>query len=423
MTDVAASNVTAGELEGRLRRWAYLAMVLIVLGLLSQASLWRPGARFGLNENVQIAEAQAWWSGRLDLPERRWDTALYHGRVYSYFPPAFTFVAALIVPFADGVPQIVLVALAALAVVLIYRLFVSLAGSAFWAAALTLGFVLGTSAWPVFQAAVRSAAPYHVNHLLAVIGTAVMLHEWFGRCRLWRVLVGWALAIWSRQMLVVLAIPLLWSAWRGRGVRQESNGVARKRLVVCLVSMAAIGGAYLALNTAKFGNPLRTGYMLNHQERADVFARESRAHGLLSPHWVPRNLYYLNLGFPRLYRIEADGATRYYLRPNEMGTGIWWTTPLLVWLLIDLRRIWRDPSRRVWLVSVALLVAMLSLWHATGAVQRGYNRYSLDFMLVLWALIVPGCVEPKRRWISVALLAWGVLYFRVAVTWPHVRVW
>jgi len=422
MTDVKASTVVAGEPGGRRRRWAYLALVLIVLALLSQASLWRPGTRFGLNENVQIAEAQAWWSGRLDLPERRWDTALYHGKVYSYFPPAFTFISALIVPIADGVPQIVLVGLAALAVVLIYRLFVSLVAP-FWAAVLTLGFVLGTSAWPVFQEVVRSAAPYHVNHMLAVIGCAVLLHEWFGRRRLWPMLVGWALAVWSRQMMVVFAIPLLWSAWCGRGDRQAPNGVDRKRLAVCLVWMAAVGGVYLALNTAKFGNPFRTGYMLNHQARSDVFARESRAHGLLSPHWMPRNLYYINLGFPRLNRIEVDGGTRYYLRPNEMGTGIWWTTPLLVWLLVDLRRIWRDPTRRVWLVSVALLVAMLSLWHATGAVQRGYNRYSLDFMLVLWALIVPGCVAPKRRWVSVALLAWGVLYFRVVLTWPHVRVW
>jgi len=419
MCDVQSSKARAAKSRAsRARRLACFAVVLLVLGLSAQTSLWRPGTRFGFAENVQIGEAQAWWSGRLDLPQRRWDTALHDGKVYSYFPPAFTLIAAAIVPFCGGVPHGVLLALAVVAVWLLYALFLRLVGEPFWSAALTVGFVLGTSAWPVFHEAVRSAAPYHVNHLLAVIGLAVMLQEWFHRRRLWPMLAGFALAFWSRQMLVVFALPLLYAAGSAEDVRGR-----RERLARCAVSLAMIAGAYLALNTAKFGHPLRTGYMLNHERRDDVFARESREHGLLSVHWVPRNLYYANLGFPELHRIESRGASRYYLRPNDMGTGIWWTTPLLVWVLIDVRRIWRDEARRVWLVAGVALMAMLSLWHATGAVQRGYNRYSLDYVLVLWALIVPACMTPRRRWVTAVLLAWGVLYFRVVLTWPHVRVW
>jgi len=87
MSDVDTSNAVAPEGNpSRVRRCVYLLVVVVLLGLLAETPLWRPDTLFGLRDNVQIAEAQAWWSGQLDLPERRWDTALSVGKVYSYFP-------------------------------------------------------------------------------------------------------------------------------------------------------------------------------------------------------------------------------------------------------------------------------------------------------------------------------------------------
>ena len=34
-----------------------------------EAKLWRPQKIFTIQENVQIAEAQAWWQGKFDLPD------------------------------------------------------------------------------------------------------------------------------------------------------------------------------------------------------------------------------------------------------------------------------------------------------------------------------------------------------------------
>ncbi len=89
------------ERSGRREFWYGLLLVFLVVVGLNTATLWRPG----VVNNIQITEAKAWWNGHLDLPEREWDTALKDGRVYSYFPPMFTIIAAGVVPFTNGVPH------------------------------------------------------------------------------------------------------------------------------------------------------------------------------------------------------------------------------------------------------------------------------------------------------------------------------
>jgi hypothetical protein len=398
--------------------WLGGVLVAFVCVGLTRAPLWQPGTLFGFDHNVQIGEAQAWWNGRLDLPERRWDTALSDGRVYSYFPPMFSFVSAVVVPLFGGVPHPVIVLLCAAVPALAYPLFARLCGHPLPGALLTIGYVCGTSMLPVMEAALRGAAPYPVNHVLCSIGGLILAGEVLGRRRMWLAGIGLALAAWSRQLTVVHALPLAWAAWSG-----VPRPEGRRRLGVVGVTLVVIAGAYLGLNTLKYGDPLTTGYMLNHEGRDDVFAREAREHGLLSTWYVPRNLYYANVGLPRVQRIEVAGESRVYLRPNRMGTGVWWTTPLLLWLLADGGAILREGGgRRMLLLSSVLVFGLLMFWHATGADQRGYNRYSLDCMGVLFALIAPRAFEGKRRWVTMALLAWSVVYFRFVLPLPHVRI-
>ena len=57
-------------------RWLGLLVVYVVVLGLTGAKLWRPDTVFGGPRNAQIAEAQAWWNGQLDLPHRPHDTAL-----------------------------------------------------------------------------------------------------------------------------------------------------------------------------------------------------------------------------------------------------------------------------------------------------------------------------------------------------------
>ncbi|MEK7756483.1 MAG: hypothetical protein AAB385_04655, partial [Planctomycetota bacterium] len=386
---------------GRWRRLIGAAAVLVVFALLCEAKLWRPGEIFTIRENVQIAEAQSWWEGRLDLPERKWDSALFNGKVYSHFPPMFSFIAAAFTPWFGGVPHWAVVLIVVLPVPLLaYALFLRRTDSAAWAAVLAIGLMFGTSVYPVLDKAIRGAAPYNTNHTLAVVGLLILLNEFYGRRRAWLMGVGLIVAALSRQLTLAYAIPFVWAASQQDGERPSAG-----KLAAVVLSGAIAVGLPLALNTLKYGHPLDSGYMYIYNDRSeDGFSRDARTYGLFSAHYVPRNLYYANIGLPKLYRIEIEGAQRSFLRPNIWGTGVWWTTPLLLWVFLELRRLWREPADRVVLLGAALANAALLFYHSTGYQQRGFNRYSLDYVPALLALVAPMCCIGWRRWVSLAMV-------------------
>ena len=397
----------------RRHAWLGAMLVAIVAVLLSEAKLWRPAARFGPEENVQIAEAEAWRRGRLDLTERTWDTALKDGRVYNCFPPMFTFVATALSPVFHGVPHPFVVFVLVLPVPLLaFVLLRRRTGSPWWGAVLAIGFVGGTSAWPILDKTLRGANPYSVNHTLATIGLLIVLIDAFGRRRMWPAGIGLIIGGLSRPLTILYAIPLAWAAWRAR--EEEGDGVARfRRMLPIGASLALVAITMGGLNALKFGHLLDFGYSYLYVDRPDdPIARDANAYGLFSWRFVARNLYYANLGFPEVHRIEVAGERETHLRPNRMGTGIWWTTPLLLWLFVDFRRILANPDERAWLIAAGMVYVALLFYHNTGYDQRGFNRFSLDYVPVLLAMIAPRCIDGRRRWVTLIMVAWSVVYFR-----------
>lgn len=423
MEDQGGSAAAAREMQPTCRRRAVgAATVLLAFVLLCDAKLWRPHTTLTIAENVQIAEARAWWQGRLDLPERKWDTALYNGKVYSHFPPLFTLLAAMVVPFFDGVPHWFIVLVVVLPVPLLaYAVFRSRTGSAVWGCFLAIGLVCGTSLLPVLEKTLRGAHPYFVNQTLAVSGLLLMLHGALNRRSSRLCTAGLVVSALSRQLTIAYTLPLLWMTWRERrgNVRgaasvhlPENAGTLRFRAGPILLGLMVAVGLPMTLNALKFGHPLDSGYMHVYEGREDdAFARDARTWGIFSPHYVPRNLYFSNLGFPDVHRIEMGGVPETYLRPNDWGTGIWWTTPLLLWVLVLGRQVWADPATRWWLVAAAVVYVALLFYHSTGYRQRGFNRYSLDYVVVLMVLIAPYVTRGWRGWMSAGMIGWSVVYF------------
>ena len=424
---------------GKWRTFLGAAAVLIAFVVLCQARFWRPDELFTITENIQIGEAQSWWMGRLDLPERKWDSALFKGRAYSHFPPMFSFIAATAVPFFDGVPHWFIVLVIVLPVPLLaYALFLRRTGSAAWGAVLAIGFVCGTSVLPVLDKTLRGSGPYFVNQTLATAGILLFLCEFFGRRRVWLAAVGVATAALSRQLSIAYLIPLGWLALtpgdadrNPKPERKRRAKTPRWRLgfgggaAVVLGMFLVVAAVPMTLNALKFGHPLDSGYMRIYEGREDdPFVRDARAFGLFSPHYLARNLRYANIGVPEVHDIEMAGRREVYLRPNPWGTGIWWTTPLLLFLFVDARRLLGDRSNQVLLVAAGIIYLALMLYHSTGYEQRGFNRYSLDYVPALLALIAPGCLETLwRRWLTAGVVAWSVLYFAVLLPRPNIRIW
>jgi len=372
------------------------------MAILKAPLLWRPERTFTDRDNVQIAEAQAWWQGRLNLSQRYWDTALVGDLVYSHFPPLFSMMAALVIPFTSGFPHWLVVLTTVLPlIVLPYWLFTRLTGTVLGGLALSVAFIGGTSLWPVLDRVLRNGNPWFVNSSLATLGLLIFLLDYTGRRRIWPGAIGLVAASFSRQFTFFYFFALAAAAWN------SSNGACRWRRVSIVAAAAmVVFGTYAVFNATKFGHPLDSGYMkLYDPSREDKLARDARTHGLFSWHYIPQNLYYTNVGLP--ISVDRHGRSR----PNPNGTGIWWTTPLLLWVLWDARRLWKDRDAQPLLFCAAAIYLALLFYHSTGYAQRGYNRYSLDYLPILFTLVAPRILTGRRLWLTLVFAAWGVVYF------------
>lgn len=384
-----------------------LLFVLLICTKLFDPRDWKPSVVFDGSDNVQIAEAQRWWSGSLDLPKRVWDTALFEGRIYSHFPPMFSFVAAVVVPVWDGVPQLILFALLAVPLpFLAYRLFWLRTGCAFPTAMLTIGLICGTSLWKVVDLSLRFGQPFFVNQALATFGLLILLVEYWGKKRLWVGSLGFVVAALSRQITFAYALVLLAMAISGR-----SKGNRGRRILAALTPCVLVAGVHLSFNYAKFGNPLDNGYLRIYEGRDDALAERGLSTGLFSWTYIPRNLYYASLGFPEIERKGAPDHPRYRAKPNATGTGIWWTSPVLLFVFVYGRTVWRDERSRPLLISASVVFAALMCYHSAGYLQLGFNRYSLDYIPAMFAAAAPVVNEGRRRWVAAACVAWSVGYF------------
>lgn len=354
--------------------------------------------------NSNVAEAAAILDGRLELAAYMRDAARFNGKIYNVYPPMFTLISlAVLTWWPEGVHLKMMFLLALPLPALAYLLFRLRTEKIRLAVTLTLCYLFGTSVLSVLDRALAKGDVYHVNHLLSQLGLLIFLLDYFGRRRIWLGGIGLLVAAWSRQLTAFYFVPLIYAAVAGR------TGSARwGRAGLAVLFAAVVAALPLTLNALKFSHPLDSGYRYIYDGLDNRSANESREFGLFAPRYVPRNLYSMNLGFPSIESINR--IVRF--KPNPYGTGIWWTTPLLLYLLVDFRRLCTDRDARVLLAAAALVVVSLLLYHATGWLQYGYNRFSLDYIVVLLAIIAPGCDGLRRRMFTPVLTVWSVWYFR-----------
>lgn len=355
------------------------------------------------SDNPHVAEAVSWRAGRLSLDERYYDTAEFGGRFYNVFPPLFTLVCSgLLSWFPQGVPRWVLLFLIWVPIPLLaYITFLRTSGGVLSAVVMSTALILGTSYSIVLQRAVTTAPVWQTDHALSQIGLLILLADYFGKGRIWLGSIGLMLSVWSRPLTVLYAIPLIAKATTLPGpVRTRRLAAAAP---VWLITLALP----LTLNAMKFGNPLEFGYRYIYQGRDDEPAQRAQ-HGLFSLRFVPDNLRALLGGFPQIERENGRTSVIH----NEYGTGVWWTSPLLLYLLICPRDWWRDRSRRWLMISAGIVLAVILTYHTTGYAQRGYNRFSLDYIVVLLAVLGATPFGRRRSMITLAMVGWSVWYFR-----------
>lgn len=396
----------AGESPWRVAGCLVLLLVAVhvVVGPKARISEWKLTRSTG---NTNFLEALAWYDGRLDIQERVWDSALYQGRVYSVNPPLFTFLAygATVLAQRQGHPVETFytpwyVELVALPLPLLgFWALVRATGKASWAALLTLGWMAGT---PVIAclAAARIGGIHHINHLLSQTGLMLIAISLLGRRRIAGALVGLVIAVWSRPTTIAFAVPVLWAAW------QWDVGWRRRRMIAAVAALVVTLAVPMVLNALKFGSPFDSGYTYVYEGRIDEMAQRGRS-ALFSPEFIGRNIWFMN------FELPGWEMGKYGIRPvlDSYGASIWFTTPLLLFVIYDARRWWRDKLRQMLMLASFLVIAGLICYHNTGYCQPGYYRYMLDYAPIWLVVIAPQTMGPRRSWLTVAAIAWSVLYF------------
>ena len=123
------------------------------------------------------------------------------------------------------------------------------------AALLAFASMAGTCLWPV-AAYCAIGWLYSIQHVTSQIGLAMILIGMLGRPRrYWLAGCGVLIAAWSRQTCLLYAAPVLWWAWKDR--RLHSTTLISAGLPILIAT-----AGFMALNAAKFGNPLQSGLCL-----------------------------------------------------------------------------------------------------------------------------------------------------------------
>lgn len=379
---------------------------LAILGPALRMSQWYVSPE----NNQGAAEATAWLDGRLHLDSRGGDTAKFEGRPYNIFPPLWTSVCFAyygLTRLAVGEPlaffTVIYVALVAAPVpLLIYLAFRRSGAGRSWAAVLALYALAGTCLWTEATRC-RTGWIYAIQHVVSQTGLAILLIDLLGRRRWWLAGVGVWIAAWCRFFCIVYSLPVLWLAWRSE---RRMAAVLKAGLPIAL----AVGGQ-MTLNHLKFGSPLETGYSYLYVDapspEADAaLGPDGRHHAFAWKH-VPGHAWHMFVQPPWFY-LKFDGLE---VTGSGGGTGIWYGTPILLLVLFDIRRWWSDPARRALMLATLPIIGGVLAFVGPGYGTPGYYRYTLDFSLVWMAVIAPWTFGPRRKWWTLACLAWSGFYF------------
>ena len=348
--------------------------------------------------------ADAFLNGRLHLLEApSWLNELVPGGGgwYVVYPPVpAVMLMPLVAVFGREFPQNVASCLfAAVSVGLAWLLFGRFDLDLRRRFALTATFGFGTVLW--YVAEVGSA--WYLGHVCAVLFSvaAVLL----AIDRRWPLAVGLLLGLAAISRLPValaslgLLLILLGIGWPPRMPRDRA--LAFGRTLRFGIGMAVPIGLYFAYNLVRWGTITDQGYTLIPGVLEDpIYAK----HGIFAIEYIPRHVHAILL---RSWNFVDDPP---FFQPNWWGLGLFFTTPLLLWLV---RARLQDPRVFGSVVATALVLIPILTHGNVGLSQFGY-RFSLDVQVFLFAILATVFERGMSRlaWIaaaaSVAICAYAI---------------
>jgi hypothetical protein len=408
--------------DGRKRR----LLVAAALYVLTTAVFFALAARETLTEHTPwnhfALTAESWLEGRLDLGGRpppytfNNDFSRFQNKWYAPFPP---FPAVLLVPLvaiagsAEGVQDgQFFLWLAGIAPAVLFLALEKLRRSGRstrsesddWMIALLFAF--GSV---YFFCAVQGTVWYAAHVVAAGLAALYLL---FALDAERPVLAGLMLGLgFATRSPLLFAFPLFVLEAARQSQRADAPCVLRdplgslraidpwrllRLLGLFALPVAAVVGATLWHNAARFGDPFEVGYRY-----LDVaWAVRIEKWGLFGYHYLARNLGVILTGLP--YVGDPRVPTPFQI--NVHGLALWFTTPLYLWLLWP--KSTRPPHHALWITVAAVALPTL-FYQNSGWVQFGY-RFSNDYAVFLFALLAIGA-RPVT-WLFRIAAVWAVAW-------------
>lgn len=354
-------------------------------------------------------QAERWLSGHLDLgQDYPWlELAIYEGRYYVSFPPLPTL---LVLPFValfgvNGTPEYLIATAMSLVgaaqLLRLFRLYCEDERRALaWTLLATIGsnFLLIGYNGDVWLLAQTCAFAFTASALYCAATDAEGDGKW--------PLLWLACAVGCRPFNIIylpLAATLLALKFKKNGL---TLAAALKKHWLWLVAPACVGGFYMALNAARFGNPFQFGH-----DYLPEFTR-SPDHLQFSLSYIPGNFTQKLLGMPRW----QDGRLRF----SKTGFAFFIASPIYalgaVRLIERVVKRLRGGASLPWKplavagTCVALHLLALCAHGSMGGIQWGL-RYTIDAIPAAAlgiALLLPGEGEGLTGFMLVPALVFGL---------------
>lgn len=371
-----------------------------------------------------IYQAKSFLEGRwdLDLPYTMFDIVGINGKNYIVYPPL---PALLLMPFVaifgPNTSDILFTTiLSALNLPLLYLLFEQVRAN---------GFTRRSSRDNLIIAVILFYGS--INLWLSLGGRMWFTASIVGMtCTLGALLLafrrhfGWSALLLGCAFLcrptAILGFPfLLYLAWQDAGLRHDLErfvtslrtrtpdwtAIPWRRVAPPILVMSAILVLFLIRNTVVFGSPLETGYAILIQQRYPWVKQ-----GPFCPCYVPSNIVANFFTFPRItfsgpYGGAFDRHPSFDMLNTGVAVSVFFTTPLFLFLFWRNRKF--SPMRIALWVTIALVVASVLLFHASGYRQFG-ARYLYEGYAYAFLLLALSDVRIDWRFIALGVIAIGI---------------
>lgn len=355
----------------------------------------------GWHANQYAELSKSFLQGRLDFSKEyvqqvgAWDMVYSNGKYYWPLGPFPAIALMPVVALDEVIPlrssqSVINILFALIATFATYRIARKVGytekDSFFW----TIGVMLGSTLIGV----ITFSSSWYLAHTVSVALVLLSLHEYLHRSR--PLIIGLLMtAVVATRPTAGLGIIFFGMAFLfGSEVWQE------KLRRLCVLSLPFCIGVALLLcyNVVRFDSFTNTGYQKQLIPEAAVIENRDTS-GLFSLQHVPRNIFFMIWGTPRLLTLPPTPTEKSITIPvfDPRGMSIILMTPWLLWVFFV---VFNKKIQWLLLGTTGLIASVILLWHSTGCVQLGY-RLALDFLPYLMIALILAYYQ-KRATLSVS---------------------